>query len=256
VGVSKSNGVVTGAYHIYIAGKQVIAGDSFASYQDPAWSADGTRLFFTRLGRLPGQTISHTSGLNIQMVEPDKGMSPRTVVTDATQPAPSYDGQWLAYVRINISQPPTLSKSIHIYNLLSGEDRQVISAGRFADIYGPRWMPNDSQLIFSALDPGGPPKPPPPSGTGSLLEAVDNLLGVRVAAAHAWAGDVWRVNADGTGLIQLTRRYFQTPVPAPSPDGRHIAILSSEGIWVMAADGTDLTEISGEGSNGSICWSR
>lgn len=257
VGVSKSNGAITGAYHIYIAGKRTLIEDRSASYQDPAWSSDGRRLFFTRIGRYPGQTISYTSGLNIQAVEITKDMTPHTVVTDATQPAPSPDGQWLAYVSIDVTHRPKLYKSIHIVNLLNGEDHLVLPASHFDDIYEPRWMPNGSQLIFTASDTAGYTQPTsrPTSTLGNLWQELSNLFGVRIAAAHSWMGDVWRVNVDGSALTRLTHEVFSAPIVAPSPEGSHIAIATLNGIWVMNADGSSLTRISTTNTSGSIDWS-
>jgi Tol biopolymer transport system component len=58
------------------------------------------------------------------------------------------------------------------------------------------------------------------------------------------ASDVWVVNRDGTGLLQLTTSPEPDDQPAWSPDGSRIAwrSLASEqqgDIWVMDADGTD-----------------
>jgi hypothetical protein len=67
---------------------------------------------------------------------------------------------------------------------------------------------------------------------------------------------VWRVKADGAGLVKLVQRDFAAPTVAPSPDGAHIAVLTLDGVWVMNADGSDLRQISTAGGNGSITWSN
>jgi Tol biopolymer transport system component len=66
---------------------------------------------------------------------------------------------------------------------------------------------------------------------------------------NALAQDVWRVNADGTGLKQLTFAGNDGD-PAWSPDGTRIAYFSPTpntngklGIWVMNPDGTGQTEL-------------
>ena len=64
------------------------------------------------------------------------------------------------------------------------------------------------------------------------------------------------MNADGTGLTQLTRKQFQAPIVAPSPDGKHIALVSGDGVFVMDADGRNLVEVSRDGGNGGIVWTN
>src|SRR5205085_2632816 len=105
--------VISGHYDLYIDSQRVITGDDRLSYQDPAWSADGKHLYFTRIGLPPGSSITRTSGLNIQVLDIGSGLPPRTVVTDALQPAPGGSGLWLAYVSFDITQPQSLAKSIH-----------------------------------------------------------------------------------------------------------------------------------------------
>ena len=55
------------------------------------------------------------------------------------------------------------------------------------------------------------------------------------------------MNADGTGLTQLTHNSDRDSVPAWSPDGRRLAFHSNRDgdfeIYVMNADGTGLTQL-------------
>ena len=55
------------------------------------------------------------------------------------------------------------------------------------------------------------------------------------------------MNADGTGLTQLTHNSDNNFAPAWSPDGRRLAFLSSRDgdfeIYVMNADGTNQTQL-------------
>jgi Tol biopolymer transport system component len=122
-------------------------------------------------------------------------------------------------------------------------------------MYGPRWLPNNPQVIFSAADASlfntGVQESP-----SLLLALVDLLLAPHPVQAISWIGDIWRVNSDGSALTRLTARKFQAPIAAPSPDGSHIAVVSGEGLFIMNADGTGLEKISEDGSNGNITWSH
>jgi Tol biopolymer transport system component len=51
-------------------------------------------------------------------------------------------------------------------------------------------------------------------------------------------GDVWTMNADGTGATKLTTNYNAESNPAVSPDGSRIAYEFLRGIYVMNADGS------------------
>jgi len=50
--------------------------------------------------------------------------------------------------------------------------------------------------------------------------------------------DLYAVNADGTGLTQLTNEPYDAYNPLPSPDGRHILFEGGEGLTVMDVDGS------------------
>jgi TolB protein len=69
--------------------------------------------------------------------------------------------------------------------------------------------------------------------------------GGRIAFHSDRAGnwDIWDVNLDGSGLINLTRHPGDDRFPAWSPDGTKIAFTSKRDgnydIWVMNADGSD-----------------
>ncbi len=63
--------------------------------------------------------------------------------------------------------------------------------------------------------------------------------------------ELWAINADGSGLNQLTRTQdVEERKPACSPDGTKIAFSTSKGdIWVMGFDGSGTQMISGDTSD-------
>ena len=248
-----SEGIASNQFSLYANGKTIMQAKDGLAYTDPALSADGKVLYFTRIGLGDEPVMTRTIPLAVQMIALDASSAkPSTIVTAAMLPAPSADNQWLTYVRITNALSAT--KSIRIRNLQTGEDTLAVAPDRFFDVYGPHWMPDGKSIIFSAaLQPQAQSNP---TERNALLGVIDAVLPLQAANAHSWSGDVWRVNVDGTGLTQLTHAQLQAPIAAPAPDGKHIAIISNDGIYVMDADGRNFDQVSQDGGNGGIVWTK
>jgi len=259
-GTAVSGDSTTGRFGIYLGDQVLIPPADGFSYQEPVWSRDGQSMFVTRVGVAPGTWVKGTSGLVIQVAAVTAPISLTTVVSDAFQAAPSPDGKRLAYIHIDATKPLSPTRSVRVRSLVDRADSEVVPSSMFGDVYGPRWL-NDRQLVFAALRS-------PLSGRahdgviagpsiGAVTAMMDALLGHGVAQAHSWQGDIWRVDVStggGLGLARLTAQSFTSPVIAPSPDGRFVAVMAMDGLWIMNADGTDLHQISGDGGNGSLEW--
>lgn len=243
----------TNRFGIAVDAAMVLRAGEALSYQDPALSPDGRILFATQIG-IPADAVAKpTSGSSIvQLALSESGTAPSLVVLDAMQPAVSPDGRSLAYITLNVSQPPTVTRSIRVRDLASGAERIVVPDDRFYDVFGPRWLAA-GRLVFAALESS------PVAALRQqsvVLSAIDGMLGLDIAHAHAWTGDVWAVNVDGTDLVKLTQRQLQAPIPAPSPDGRQLALLTGEGIFIMPVAGGSLRQISPSGGSGGLVWTR
>ena len=75
-----------------------------------------------------------------------------------------------------------------------------------------------------------------------------------------WNGDLYIVNADGTGQTRLTRHPAEEFDPAWSPDGTKIAFSRFTGlrfqVFLMDADGSHATQLThGDGSASDAAWS-
>jgi TolB protein len=83
----------------------------------------------------------------------------------------------------------------------------------------------------------------------------------KIAFASDRAGnfDIWVMDDDGTGPVQLTDDPLPETNPAWSPDGRKIAFVRGERagaqIFVMNANGTGLTQLTANGRSGFPTWS-
>ncbi|MDX6510624.1 MAG: TolB protein [Gaiellaceae bacterium] len=97
---------------------------------------------------------------------------------------------------------------------------------------------------------------------GSASRAEAAFPGKNGAIAYEHGRDIWTINPDGTGAVQLTATpgTFESD-PAWSPDGKKIAftsVLDAPGgnsqVWVMNADGSQAHPITTTGG-GSPAWS-
>jgi Tol biopolymer transport system component len=237
-------------FSIAINRRVVLREDPRLSYLDPAVSPDGRRLFATRVG-VPAERAESrvpTSASAIVAVPVDGG-EVTLLRDDAMQPAVSPDGRAMAYLALDVSAPPTVTRSLRVRDLQTGTDSLVVPDARFYDLYGPRWLDNQT-IVFSAADftPVSPVPWP--------VHIVDALFGYAQARAHTWTGHIWRVTRDGGGLTRLTLAPLGAPIPAPSPDGRWLAILSMEGVQVLPPDGGPPLTITTSGGNGGIAWTH
>jgi len=139
---------------------------------------------------------------------------------------PTFDGEGLHLIRVDIEReqpfdvaqlPPTVTRS----DLL----------------HGPGYR---SPFDVAQLLPITPLLYPSPDGSRYVM-----------ALEVEGQTDIFVVNADGSGLTNLTRHPANDAAPIWSPDGRYIAFVSNRGgavwlrqLYVMRADGSDVRLVS------------
>ncbi len=171
----------------------------------PVWSRDGGQILYGVLGRNYG---IHLAVINANGGTPRRLTRPEADYEQDLDPVWSPDGRRIAFTRYD-SDP---NYAIHIVAVRGGPERKLTPwfwpRGAFA---GPTWA----------------------------------LGGRKIAFNHVHRGIVYVIRPDGMGLSVLARIAGAERVWGVrwSPDGRLIAFISDDYLWVMNADGTQPRKI-------------
>jgi Tol biopolymer transport system component len=179
--------------------------------------------------------------------------------TQSSQPAWYPDMSRLLYRRTN--GPPATRSDVWTMNLDGSDRRPLVVLPE--DQFYPSFSPDMKQVLFSTVAPPG----------GRNIQVMDVATGVVTTlfdasvasydSAPAWSPDgrqiafesdldgdreIFVMNADGTGVRQLTHNALWDEGPAWSPDGRQFAFSSGADdlhldIWTMDVDGTNLRQL-------------
>lgn len=204
---------------------------------DPAWSADGSMIYFTRR--------SPQGDYRIERIGLDK--SDRKVIVESAQnPTLSADGQYLAYISLG---DPAQGSQLVVADPEGGNARPILKDQGFLSVGVPRFAPSGNQLVFA----GVPQNAPSPSAQQSQRPGLFDWARPRTARAHGVPWDLWLINPDGSGLRQLTHLQEDFPIPSWSPDGAWIGFKGELGLYVVDVAGGKVRRVA-EDMSASIAW--
>jgi Tol biopolymer transport system component len=217
----------------------VIPGDNQDLFFQPAWSPDGKYLYFAHIN-YQSMTIYEI----MRMAYPDG--KPQKLIDHAYWPRISEDSTLLVYVGI---ERQTGKNQLMIAKLDGTDAHQVPLHGLPVPsvIDTPMFSPDNQTILFSS-----------PVGIKALAPNwFDRLSGVQIALADgSLPSDWWSIPVTGGTPKQLTNVQSLALYGVFSPDHKHIASYSTDGIFVMRPDGSELTVVVPDvgGIPGTISW--
>jgi len=208
-------------------------------YSQPEWSPDGKTIYFVHINYQSMQTYDI-----MRMAYPDG--KPETFVAHAYWPRPSLDGQHFLYVSLD---PDSGINHLMVANADGSEAHEVpineLPVPQVIDV--PMLSPDNKLILFSSPD----------GIQASRPGWVDRLLGVQLAHADGTLpSDWWSVPVAGGRAKSLTQIHALALYGVYSPNGNFVASYSSNGIFIMRPDGTELTMIVSDigGALGTVNW--
>ncbi len=222
------------------------------------YSPRGSRVVFDSALKLDGTDAPNANGTyNIWRVNPDgTGVTPLTNATAAD--ASSFEPQWspngskVVFASSRKVDGTDAPNGVHTYNIWRANAdgtgltplTNVTAAG--ADSGWPQWSPDGSKVVF---------------------ECSRRLDGTDAPNAN-FTFNIWRANADGTGLVPITTATSAgtgSVRPQWSPDGSKVVFDSSRkldgsdspnangtyNIWRVNVDGTGLTPLTQATASGA-----
>jgi Tol biopolymer transport system component len=206
---------------------------------DPAWSADGSQLFFScsfNGGNL-SLCASAPDGSGLRAIDVpaiDALYAECTSTSTCVPPAPqswdvSPDGRKLSFMTM---RSPSLALQRIWISAIDGSAAKVISPASEASFYA-QWSPTSDWLVL-----------------GTYLEKPEPPFGVLVGSGIA------TVKADGSGYRMHSPSYYGNDDRAAtiSPDGALLAFENGNGIFVMNADGTRRQSLTAHGTMSQPTW--
>lgn len=208
------------------------------------WSPDGSKLIYSVAGE-------------ISIMDPDGSNQKQITKSGSFKAGPtwSYDGKQIAFILITNpaglqSSPPDPRPKIGIMNV-DGTNERILTV---EDRINVRLEPDgNTTLLETAYDANAPSWSP-----------LDNRIAFWSGIELKY-GQVWVINADGTGSKQLTEEpnHRNNDDPSWSPDGKKILFSTGRSgkneLWVMDADGQNERRVSDMGADpfpGRARWQR
>jgi Tol biopolymer transport system component len=193
------------------------------SWETPSgYSPDGSRILFARHDQ-GGLFVVNADGTGLRQLTPENWVVVDLEFWDWAEADWSRDGSQAAFA---LRGNPAGSSGLYLVRLDGTAPRQLV--GPDIGALSVRWSPSNDRIAFTGGHVG-------PGRTPAGKELV--------------APQIWVINADGTGRMQLTDGTdgSTSVTPVWSPDGTKLLFQrkldDQVTLWTMNADGTDQTQV-------------
>jgi Tol biopolymer transport system component len=200
-------------------------------YVQAEWSPDGKYIYYTHYNKNNQPLNQPFPNYDLfRMKYPDD--EPEKIADHAFWPRLSADSSKLVYVHVD---PDEGTNELFVANADGSNPQKVPLSSQWGlpIIDAPIFSPDGSSILFSAPAPAQAYQP----------NWLDKLTGVRLAKAHNIPSDWWYVPITGGVPTRLTKLQTINLYASISPDHKHLASVSGEGLFVMDWDGSNLTQI-------------
>lgn len=236
-------------FSLYVLGtggaKRILAGPDTVSYDQPAWSPDGSRVLFTReSGDMRRIFAMDADGANITQL---------TSVW-AVDPAWSPDGTRMAF-----ASGYRDAEHVYVMDAEGGDPTRLTDAGSVNA--APTWSPDGARIAFvtnrdgnleiyvmnaDGSDPVNVTRHP-----GADTDPAWSPDGALIAFSTGRDGgaDIYVMRPDGSDPVSVTRSQGHDYDPAWSPDGTRIVFARDgfgDDIFVVGADGSRPTKLTSQ----------
>jgi Tol biopolymer transport system component len=226
---------------------------------DPRYSPDGAWIYFSVSTIQDDLTRTQTYDI---VRGPASGGDWHVILKNGDHPRLTSDGKRLAYLRFN---PLRFSSSLWVANSDGSNPQQLLADDNFGGVIGQSFSPDGNWIVFSA---SGPPKKTLPgislqleSPGDAAREAEDSCVFgigsfclVQRALADGLPWDLWLVSSDGKRFEQLTKLGLDSPWAAFSGDGRYIAFISTNGLFVYDRETKGISLLDTEMAHEVMDW--
>ena len=212
-------------------------------YVQAEWSPDGKFVYYVHYNDNDKPDDQLNPPYDILRMNYPAGQSEK-IADRAFWPRLSFDSTKLVYISLT---PGTGLNELFIANADGSNPQKVNFSGPWIPdiIDAPIFSPDGQSILFSAPGPSQSYQP----------NWFESVMGIQVAKAHSIPSDWWSVSIAGGAPTQLTKLQTINLFASLSPDQKHVASVSGDGLFVMDLDGSNLTRLlSDSGVHGTVSW--
>ena len=212
-------------------------------YTQVEWSADGRYLYFVHYNNEARPSGQLDPIYDILRIQYPAGQLEQ-IADHAFWPRLSSNSSQLVYISVD---PVSGKNELFTANADGSNPQRVALSGPASQkiIDAPIFSPDGQSILFSV----------PSLAQSHRPNWFEKLMGVQGVKAHNVPSDWWSVPVTGGVPAQLTNIQTVNLFASISPDQKHIASLSAEGIFVMDLQGSNLTRlVADSGVHGTVSW--